>query len=399
MFTKRFKLFNLLGFPIFVDLSWFIIVLLITWSLATNLFPHFYDGFAATSYWWMGLAGAIGLFVSILAHELGHAVVARQFDVPMRGITLFIFGGVAEMTKEPPSAKAEFCVAVAGPIVSVVIAVVCYVASIYGEAGLAPPIAGVLWYLGMINGVVVLFNMIPAFPLDGGRVLRSILWQVKGSLRWATRITSTIGSGFGLLLILMGVVSFISGNFVGGMWQFLIGMFLRGAAQMSYQQVLIRHALEGEPVERFMQSDVVTVSSETTVHQLVEDYIYRHHYKMFPVTDDGRLVACVTTRGVQQIPRGEWDQRTVGEIVEPCVDENTIGRDADAMQALSRRSRNGASRLMVVENGHLEGILSLKDLLKFISLKIELEDGDGDVAGHLLAGEAQAEARGTPVSR
>lgn len=312
----------------------------------------------------MGLAGAIGLFVSILAHELGHAVVARQFDVPMRGITLFIFGGVAEMPKEPPSAKAEFLVAIAGPIVSVVIAVTCYTAGIYGEAGLAAPIASVLWYLGMINGVVVAFNMIPAFPLDGGRVLRSILWQVKGSLRWATRITSSIGSGFGLLLILLGIVSFIGRNVVGGMWQFLIGMFLRGAAQMSYQQVLIRHALEGEPVQRFMHGDVITVRPSTTVHQLVEDYIYRHHHKMFPVTDNGRLVGGVTTRDVQQVPRGEWDQRIVGEIVKPCADENTIPRIADAMQALSNMSRNGASRLGARRALRVIRVLGLPPLMK-----------------------------------
>lgn len=355
MFIKRFKLFNLLGFPIHIDLSWFIIILLIIWSLATNMFPRFYEGLPVAPYWWMGLAGAIGLFVSILAHELGHAVVARRFDVPMRGITLFIFGGVAEMTQEPPNAKAEFFVAIAGPIVSIVIAVVCYAAGVYGEAGLAVPIAGVLWYLGVINGIVVAFNLIPAFPLDGGRVLRSILWHVKGSLRWATRITSSIGSGFGLLLILLGVVSFIGGNIVGGMWQFLIGMFLRGAANLSYQQILIRHALEGEPVERFMHGDVVTVSPSTTVHQLVEDYIYRHHHKMFPVTDDGHLVGYVTTRDVQQVPRGQWDQRTVGEIVERCSDENTIRREADAMQALARGSEeSGINHAQAVRSRQTE---------------------------------------------
>ena len=379
MFTKRFKLFNLLGFPIYIDLSWFIIALLITWSLATNVFPQFYEDLSVATYWWMGVAGAIGLFVSIVAHELGHAVVARQFDVPMRGITLFIFGGVAEMTKESPSAKAEFWVAIAGPVVSVAIGVACYVASIYGETSLAVPVSGVLWYLGLINGIVVAFNLIPAFPLDGGRVLRSILWQIKGSLRWATRITATIGSGFGLFLILLGVFSFIGGNFIGGMWQFLIGMFLRSAAQMSYQQVLIRQALEGEPVERFMHEDVVTVAPSTTLQQLVEDYVYKHHHKIFPVTDNGRLMGCVTTRDIQQVPRSQWNQRTVGDIVTPCASENTVQRDADAMQALSNMSRHRTSRLMVVDHGHLEGILSLKDLVKFISLKVELEEGDGDL--------------------
>lgn len=174
---------------------------------------------------------------------------------------------------------------------------------------------------------------------------------------------------------------------MGGIWQVLIGMFLRGAAQMSYQQVLIRRALEGEPVERFMRGDVVTVPPSTTVHQLVEDYIYKHHHKMYPVTDDGRLLGCVTTRDVQGVSRGEWDQRTVGEIVKSCAEVNTIQRNADAMQALSNMSRNGASRLMVVEDGRLQGILSLKDLLELISLKVELEGADGDLQGRPLVGE------------
>lgn len=374
MFTKRFKLMNLIGFPIYIDLSWFVIVLLITWSLATNLFPLWYEGIEPATYWWMGLAGAIGLFVSILAHELGHAVVARRFDMPVRSITLFIFGGVAELSQEPPSAKAEFFVAIAGPIVSVLVGIGCYAAAVNVEELFATSVVGVLWYLGIINGVVVVFNMIPAFPLDGGRVLRSILWHVQGSLRWATRITSSIGSGFGLVLILLGVLNFVGGNFVGGMWQFLIGMFLRGAAQMSYQQVLIRRALEGEPIDRFMQTEVVSVSPSTTIRQLVEDYVYRHHHKMYPVTDQQRLVGCVTTRDIQKVPRDKWEHRTVGDVLAPCANENTTEPSADAMQTLSRMNQDSVSRMMVVRNDRLEGIVSLKDLLKFISLKVELED-------------------------
>jgi Zn-dependent protease/CBS domain-containing protein len=386
MFTKRFKLFNLLGFPIYIDLTWFIIVLLITWSLATMAFPFNYKGLSTSTYWWMGLAGALGLFASILAHELGHAVVARRFDVPMRSITLFIFGGVAEMTREPPSPKAEFFVAIAGPIVSVIIAAICFALTATGAipaTGAAVPLFGVVVYLAFINTLVVLFNLIPAFPLDGGRVLRSILWHFRGNLRWATRITSSIGSGFGLFLILLGIVSLVSSlwaeqvNIIGPLWLMLIGMFLRSAAQMSYQQVLVRRALEGEPVERFMRDEVVTVPPSVSVHQLVDDYIYKHHFKMYPVTEDGEIRGCVTTRDVQQVPRSQWDQRTVGEIAQACTDENTIAPDADAMDALSRMSRSKASRLMVVRDGRLEGILSLKDLLNFISLKVELGDGDG----------------------
>jgi Zn-dependent protease len=382
MFTKRIKIFRLLGFPIYIDLSWFVIVLLITWSLAANVFPSFYEGLATSTYWIMGLAGAIGLFASILLHELGHSVVARRFNVPIRGITLFIFGGVAEMTEEPPSAKAEFFVAIAGPIVSVILAIGCYAAAVFGAAAMAMPVAGVLSYLGIINAVVVGFNMIPAFPLDGGRVLRSILWHFKGNLRWATRITSTIGSGFGMFLILLGLFNFIAGNFIGGMWQVLISMFLRGAAQMSYQQVLIRRALEGEPIDRFMNTEAIKVPPTATVHQLVEDYVYKYHHKMFPVADNGQLLGCVTTQDIQQVPRDQWDQRSVSDIAEPCDEENTIERGTDSMRALSKMQQKGASRLMVVRDGHLEGILSLKDMLQFISLKVELEE-DGEQARRL----------------
>ncbi len=374
MFTKKIKILKLFGIPIYLDLSWFLIVLLITWSLASNVFPQFYEELSTSTYWLMGLAGALGLFVSILAHELGHSLVAREFNVPMRGITLFIFGGVAEMTEEPPSAKAEFFVAIAGPVVSVAIAVGCYLLAMFGSALLPTPIVGVLWYLGVINAVLVGFNLIPAFPLDGGRVLRSILWYVRGSLRWATKITSTIGAGFGMFLILLGILGFIQGNIIGGMWQVLIGIFLRNAAMMSYQQVLIRRALEGESIDRFMNSDPISVSPSISIGQLVEDYIYRYHHKMFPVTDDGKLLGCITTREVHQVPREQWGTRAVGDVLRPCDEENTIERGSDAMQALSRIGQGQQSRLMVVQNGQLQGILSLKDLLQFISLKVELED-------------------------
>jgi len=374
MMTKRFKIFSQLGFPIYLDLSWFAIVVLITWSLASGYFPQQVEGLTSGAYWIMGAVGALGLFASILAHELGHAVVARRFDLHMRGITLFIFGGVAEMSKEPPSAKAEFYVAIAGPIVSILIAGGCLAIGVVSGHAMPGAVAAVVWYLGMMNGVLVAFNMIPAFPLDGGRVLRSILWHVKGNLRWATRISSTIGSGFGLLLIGFGLLNLLTGNVIGAIWQVMIGMFLRNAAQMSYQQVLVRRALEGEPVSRFMQPDVVTVDPSLSIEELVENYIYRLHHKMFPVADNGRLIGCVTTRDVQHVSRDEWSTTTVADISHRCDPDNTIAPASDAMEALSQMSRNGAHRLMVVEGDKLAGLLSLSDLVKFMSLKVELED-------------------------
>jgi Zn-dependent protease/CBS domain-containing protein len=374
MFGKRFKLFKLLGFEVSVDPSWVIIAILIAWSLSTGFFPFQYKNLSTQTYWLMGGIGAIGLFLSIIAHEFCHSIVARRHGMQMKGITLFIFGGVAEMGNEPPSAKAEFQIAAVGPLSSIMIGLVFYgIYRIGSKAGWPEPISGVVAYLAMINGLLAAFNLIPAFPLDGGRVLRSALWGWKKNLRWATRISSAIGSGFGIFLIILGVLRVLTGNFIGGMWFFLIGMFIQGAAKMSYQQLITRKALEGEPLKRFMNTDPVTVPPSTTVEQLVEDYVYRHHYKFFPVANQ-KLLGCVTTKQIKGLSREEWSQKTVGELAEKCSPENTIAPQTDAIQALSKMRRNHASRLMVVENDKLVGIIALKDMLEFLALKIELNE-------------------------
>jgi Zn-dependent protease/predicted transcriptional regulator len=375
MFGKRIKLFKLIGFQVSVDVSWIIIAILIAWSLSTGLFPFHYKNLSTQTYWLMGIVGALGLFLSIIVHEFSHSIVARKYGMPMKGITLFIFGGVAEMGDEPPSPKAEFMMAIVGPISSVVIALIFYGIYRVGLGGIfAEPVIGVVGYLAWINGILAAFNLVPAFPLDGGRVLRSIIWGIKGNLRKATRISSSIGSGFGILLIVYGVFSILVGNFVGGMWWFLIGMFVQGAAKASYQQLVVRKALEGEPLERFMKSNPVAVDPVLSLDQLVEDYIYKFHFKMFPVVENGdRLVGCVTTKQIKEIPREEWSEKKVGDVVEQCTVENTIGTRTDAVKALSAMHRSKNSRLMVVEGGRLVGVVALKDMLAFLSLKMDLE--------------------------
>ena len=375
MFGKRIKLFKLLGFEVRIDLSWIIIALLITWSLSKGLFPAYYKNLSTQTYWWMGIIGALGLFLSIIAHEFSHSLVARKYGIPMKGITLFIFGGVAEMDEEPPSPKVEFMMAIAGPLSSILIALIFYgIHAIGKQGGLAEPINGVVGYLGWINAILAGFNLLPAFPLDGGRILRSILWGAKKNLRWATYISSRIGSGFGIFFIILGVIQVFRGNFVGGMWWFLIGMFLHGAAKASYQQLITRKALEGEPIRRFMKTDPVTVSPSISLERLVEDYIYKYHFKMFPVVEDSvKLLGCVTTKQVKEIPREDWGRKTVGEFAAQCSPENSIEPQADAMRALSIMNQTGNSRLMVVEKGRLVGIIALKDLLELLSLKVELE--------------------------
>ncbi|HZT80838.1 MAG TPA: site-2 protease family protein, partial [Gemmataceae bacterium] len=301
----------------------------------------------------------------------GHAFAGRAMGLEYRGITLFLFGGVAELADEPPTAASEFIMAIAGPIVSAVLA------GIFWGLALVTPVPWLAYAflsVAVINAVVLVFNLVPAFPLDGGRVLRSILWGLLGSLRRSTRWASLLGQGFAWVLILLGVFRLFWGaDILGGMWSILIGMFLNNAARASYQQVVLRQALEGEPVRRFMNPQPVVVPPTLDLARWVEDYVYRHHRKAFPVASDGRLEGYITTQALANIPRGEWAHHTVGEVMRHDLDALSIAPDADAMDALGKMQRTGLSRLLVTEGGRLVGIVSLKDLLRFLSLKMELE--------------------------
>jgi len=375
MFGRKIHLFTIFGFDVGIDFTWILLAVLITWSLAKGLFPVWFGNHSTATYWWMGVAGAIGLFLSIVFHEFWHAIIARHYGLPIKGITLFVFGGVAEMEDEPHNAKTELLMAIAGPVSSVALGISFLLVYGVGRTIRWPePVGGVLFYLGWLNLVLAVFNMLPAFPLDGGRVLRSILWFARGDLRWATRIASAIGSGLGIFLIVLGLLSFIGGSFITGIWYFLIGMFIRGAALTSYRQVLIRNALSGETIAHFMQPNPVTVPPSASIRELVDDYLYKYHYKMFPVTADDTLEGCITSNEVKNIPREQWGTLHVQDVLVPCSVDTTIPQDTDAMKALSLMNRTGRSRLMVVEGDHLVGVITLKDMLKFLDLKIDLEE-------------------------
>ena len=374
MFGRGIKLFTILGFEVKIDLSWLILAILITWTLAQGLFPEYYQDLSTSAYWWMGVAGMIGLFVSIVLHELSHSLVARRFGIPMHGITLFIFGGVAEMSDQPQNARSELLMAIAGPIMSVMIGLALLGIDNAFGAGWPKPVHGVLVYLGFLNLILAGFNMLPAFPLDGGRVLRSLLWIWKDDLRWATRVASRIGSGFGVALIVLGGIDFLMGNFIGGLWMVLIGFFLRSISQQAYQQVLIRKSLQGESIERFMKTNPVTVPPSIPVQEFVDDYVYKHHFKFFPVVENSHLVSCVSVDKVKQLDRDQWEKKTVRDIATGCSDENTTSPDTDPVDALAKMRRTGNSRLMVTRGRELVGIVALKDMLEFLSLKLDLEE-------------------------
>ncbi|MFW6414640.1 MAG: CBS domain-containing protein, partial [Verrucomicrobiota bacterium] len=327
---------------------------------------------------------AVGLFVSIVFHELCHSLVARHYGLAMGGITLFIFGGVAQMTEEPEDAKTEFFMAVAGPISSALLGGFCLFLTVLVDVFQVHKAIGLIFsYLALLNFLLAGFNLIPGFPLDGGRILRSILWFWKGNLLWATKIAANIGSGFGMALILLGIFRFVFfAQIIEGVWSFLIGMFLRTIARSSYEQVLMRQTLSGEQVADFMNDQPISVESDDTIEDLVEKYIYHYHHKVYPVMENGELKGLVHSRQARDIPREEWNQRKVAEITTPLGSANTIRPDESAMTAFSRMGQSRASRLLVVDEEGLHGIISLKDLMDFLSLKLELEKG-AETAGQI----------------
>jgi Zn-dependent protease/CBS domain-containing protein len=384
MFTSRLRLLRVRGIDINVDLSWLIVLGLLSWTMASNLREEDVQAHVAmldtSAYWLLGLVTALAFFVCIVLHELGHALVAQQVDIPMRGITLFLFGGVAEMEDEPPSAGKEFLMAIAGPVVSAVLSGFFGLLAIAGiQLGWMSQVNNALLSLALINLAVLVFNLVPAFPLDGGRVFRAILWGATRSLRRATYWSSLLGQGFAWLLIVLGVANFFASNFLGGMWLVLIGLFLNGAAQSSYQQVVVRLALHGEPVRRFMNPNPITVPPSLDLRSWVNDFVYRYHHKTFPVvTADGELEGVITTAALGQIPQDEWQLHTVGEVMRRDLEDISVAPDVDALEALNQIRRTDWSRLLVTEGHRLVGLVSLKDLARFLQLKSELEGIEGD---------------------
>lgn len=371
MFFKRLQICRLFGIPVYLDASWLIIFGLITLTLS-RMFAEQVPNLRNIDYWLMAAGTAIAFFVCILLHEMGHSLVAQATGQPVAGITLFLFGGVAEMT-EPKTALREFAIAIAGPLVSLVLSATFGLLRYFGSEVWSPAALVIFEYLFVINAVVILFNMIPAFPLDGGRVLRSILWAATGDLRRATYVAAMCGSAFAWLLMGVGVYRLLTGDLLGGVWFGIIGLFLHGVAQGSYRQVLVREVLAGEPLSRFMNTEPITVAPDVDLQQWVDDYYYRYQRKTFPVLEEGHLRGVITSRDLAEIPREEWHKHTVGEVMNHDLEACSIAPDVDAMDALRQMQQTGSSRLLVVDDDRLVGIVSLKDLMRFLQLKLEMD--------------------------
>lgn len=367
-------LFKLLGITVSVDASWGIILFLVVWSLAKGLFPSYFPDLSSQTYWVMGVIGAMGLFISIIIHEFSHSLVARKYGLEIKGITLFIFGGVAEMKDEPNSPKTEFFMAVAGPIASLLLA--GFFAALYQVANILEfpvPIIGILGYLAAINMLLAVFNMVPAFPTDGGRILRSLLWWIKGDIYKATQTASRISLMFAIIIIFTGFMNMVGGNPLGGLWWILIGAFLFSAANTSYQRLLIKQSFEGKTVRHFMNETPVTVPSNITLQEFVDKYLYHYHYKMFPVIKDDKISGLITIQILKAHPPEEWKHLFVAKVMQLQSSDNSIASNTPINDALNKMGETGISRLLVVEHKKIVGIITLKDLLEYLTLKMELE--------------------------
>ena len=362
-----FRAGRLLGFRIRIDYSWFVVLVLVTWTFASWQFPNDLPGRSRVAYLSMGFSGALLLFLSVLLHELAHSVVARSRGIAVEGITLFIFGGVAEMRREPDRALDEFLLTIVGPLSSLALSgAFAGLARLFAVLGL-PPAAVVAGTLAMLNLVLAVFNMVPAFPLDGGRVFRAVLWRITGDPYRATRWATMVGRGFGWLLIAYGVFLFMSGIQFAGVWGIFLGWFLASAAASTAQQNELKHRLKGVTAAHVISGPAVFVPGELTGEELVERYFLRYPATAFPVIRGRSIVGVVAVSDVSGLTLDRRAEAPLFELMLPIVDVPVVDADRPLVELLMAARVGNLDRMMVVRDGEVLGALTSEDLVKWVS--------------------------------
>ena len=373
---------RVLGIPIALDYSWFLIFALLTWMLAGTYYPSEFKNWPPLLYWLVGAVTAIMLFASVLLHELGHSLAALRYKIPVRSITLFIFGGVAQIGAEPPSAVAEFLIAIAGPLVSLGLAVFFY--AVKPVVAGVEPLLGLVTYLAYINLALVLFNLIPGYPLDGGRVFRAIVWAVTKDMRRATLTAATAGRFFGFMFIFYGVWQVFSGNLGGGIWIAFIGWFLDNAASGQMQQVMVQGLLAGHSVAQAMSTHCTVVPEELTLEQLVDDYILGGGQRCFLVNRGERTVGLMTLHRIKEVPRSDWATTSAGQVMIPFEQLKRTAPEAELWTALQQMDRDGVNQLPVTRDNLVIGMLSREDVISFLRTLQELGGPAGTTSTRTL---------------
>lgn len=381
MLWSSWEIGRALGIPIRVHGSWFLVFFFVTWSLATGYLPDNLPGLSSGRYWLMGGVSAALLFCSVLLHELGHSYVALRYRIPIEQITLFLFGGVAHMRKEAPSPRAELLIAVAGPAVSFLLGAVSFglvmvAESVQDQQALQGLILlGIL--LGVVNVQLGVFNLLPGFPLDGGRVLRAGLWAWGKDFHRATKQAASVGLGFGVAFGVVGtgaVVGTLTGALPpallpSGGWVIFVGMFLFATAKSSRRQAILRQSLAAVPVRDLMVQTVVSIPFECTLDEAVNRYFRPYGYGGFPVVDEGRLVGLVTVPEIQQVPTSLWPWRRIGQVMRPFSPSMVVAPDVPVIHAMEQMAREGWDRLVVVQDGEIAGLVTQSAIMHFLQLR------------------------------
>jgi Zn-dependent protease/predicted transcriptional regulator len=377
--TSSFKLGRIFGVDVGVHWSWIFIFLIVTWSFATGLLDHFYPDWTAGQRWTAGAFVAGIFFLSVLAHELSHALVSNRSGLPVRGITLFVFGGVANLSKEPDDAKTEFRIAIVGPATSLALGALFAV----GWLALNPfsdGLAGISANLALINASLAVFNMLPGFPLDGGRVFRSFVWSRNGDRLRATRLASRVGEVIAYGVMAIGVAFTLFGGWLSGIWFLLIGFFLRNASTASYEQLLIDSTLSGIAVRDVMRRDVNAVPPDMSVEELVQEGMLRQHARAFAVMAAGDFAGLITLTDVRRVPREEWQATSVYRAMTPATKLHTVSPNENLTKVLQMMAMHDVHQLPVVHGRELVGMLDRGDVMRFIQVRRELAEDGAPVA-------------------
>ncbi|MDH3734834.1 MAG: site-2 protease family protein [Gemmatimonadota bacterium] len=358
-----FRIGRWLGFPIRIDYSWFLVAALVVWTFSFSEFPLRLPGYSRSTYLAMGSAAAILFFLSVLLHELGHAVVARKRGITIEGITLFIFGGIAQATQEARRPLDEFLLTAAGPLTSLLLAGVFYGAEALARFGGVPdPLVTVFGFLGLLNLVLAIFNMIPGFPLDGGRIFRSAVWAITGDMRRATRWATWGGRLFGMSLIALGLYGLSLGLLLPALWAVFIGWFVAHAASTSFKQFELRRALERIPVSQVMSLEARSVPANTPINEVVEDYFLRGRREAYAVELDGIVLGLLHIEDVAEVPLRMRDKATAAQVMRPTYDLPTAHPHESLADVAIRLGSGENSTALVVEGGRAIGLVDVRDV-------------------------------------
>lgn len=356
--------------PIRLSLSWFLIAGLITWSLASGYFPGAYPGINPLVYWVLGAVTAVLFAVSVLLHELGHVALALREGIPVKGVTLFIFGGVAQISREPKSPGGEFRIAIAGPIVSLLLSGFFGLIWLLNQS--IPLIAAPTEYMMRINFMLAVFNLIPGFPLDGGRVLRALVWKLTGNVHRATRVASVAGQMVAFGFIAFGILTVIRGNFFNGLWLAFIGWFLQNAASSAFQQTAVQQSLEGVTVSQVMDSQFTEVSGLTSLQRLVDESVLYHGQRNFLVREDGEIKGLVTLQSIAAIPQRQWPYVTARQAMAAVDRLEGIAPYMELLTAIQKMESEQRQSLPVLEDRRVVGILSRDNVMRYLRARSEL---------------------------